>query len=725
MATIQDRIDLADGVSPALRRMVQAAELAAARFEMAGQAAGRISRAADFAAAARDLSDVGSAAAVAVASINEIHVGASMIPLPIHTAAGAVGNMNNELRQSTGILGGIRSSLASTFAQFTLANMAANYLQQFISMLANAPGKLAAMSDQYSGIIARLNLVTGSQEQTAALNDQIYYSALRARGGYAEMADAVSKIAMTAKEAFPDARTVVPFMENVQKLFTIGGTDAVRQKDALLQLTQALGSGKLQGDEFRSIAEAAPMIERVVAEFMGVTQGALKELSSKGEITAEIMKNAILGATDEINAKFNTIPLKWQDIWQNAKTVSFRAFVPVFEQISRLANSDIMKRFSAGIVGGVQLAAVAILGLMNNIEWLAGVAGNLYTQFQAAFDGLGTALMYLVGVWAIYEGGVIAATIATAAWGLVTSGMSAVGVLGMMVMDLASLFYTLGVAETYAGLSGAAMWFAVLAPVALVIAAVYLIVAAVNHFCGTSISATGIIFGAFAWLFENVYNMVAFAWNYFVAYAEFLQNFLKDPLSAMYNMFADIWNGIVQLVGQNINTIIGLINKIPGMDVGFADWGKATLDKKYIEGGIDLSDSRMDYKSGNVFSGYNMGESIINSIANWKPSMPPMPKPNNFNSIPGVDELTNASKDTANNTKAIKDAMEITDEDIKYLRDAAEQEVINKFTTAEIKVDMGGINNNVSSNVDLDGMVRYLNDSLLDTMFATAEGVHK
>lgn len=222
----------------------------------------------------------------------------------------------------------IESLKDSLTGSFIIGSIFGDMIFNAIEEIASIPSKLIKASDAYSGIMARLNLVAGGQEQAIALNEQIYQSALRARGPYDVMADSVSKIAMTAKEAFPDPRTIVPFMENIQKLFNIGGTDIERQKDALLQLTQALGSGKLQGDELRSIAEVAPLIEKYIADYMGVSMGEIKQLGADGEITAEIIKNAILGATDEINKQFETIPMKWEDIWTNIQSRISHAFQP-------------------------------------------------------------------------------------------------------------------------------------------------------------------------------------------------------------------------------------------------------------------------------------------------------------------------------------------------------------------------------------------------------------
>lgn len=195
----------------------------------------------------------------------------------IEKAKGAMEAMEGASAGASSALGSVKSAFSGMLSTFTMGNIAANVAMRIADAVAQIPGKLMEASDAYSGMQARLQMVSGSAERTAQMNDMIFQSALRARGSYDGMLDSVSKIAMTAKEAFPDARTVVPFVEEIQKLFAIGGTGVQQQKDAMLQLTQALGSGKLQGDEFRSIAEAAPLIEQMVAKEMGVTQGQLKK----------------------------------------------------------------------------------------------------------------------------------------------------------------------------------------------------------------------------------------------------------------------------------------------------------------------------------------------------------------------------------------------------------------------------------------------------------------
>lgn len=374
----------------------------------------------------------------------------------------------------------IESLKDSLTGSFIIGSIFGDMIFNAIEEIASIPSKLIKASDAYSGIMARLNLVAGGQEQAIALNEQIYKSALRARGPYDVMADSVSKIAMTAKEAFPDPRTVVPFMENIQKLFNIGGTDIERQKDALLQLTQALGSGKLQGDELRSIAEAAPLIEKYIADYMGVSMGEIKQLGADGEITAEIIKNAILGATDEINKQFETIPMKWEDIWTNIQSRISHAFQPVYVEINKLANSSLVKSFANNLVAAATIGANAINGLINNIKWLNSEFDNFYNKNKFAIDTIMVGFGGAISVLGLYGIALASVTTKTAILGVI----SKVGYVLQFIAYVPTaikLIRTLGIVQTLTAMSAAEMWGAIFLPIGAVVAGVYILTDGFNN----------------------------------------------------------------------------------------------------------------------------------------------------------------------------------------------------------------------------------------------------
>lgn len=695
MATLTQYLKLMDGVSGPLKKMAGAAQNLMNRQDAAAAAIERTESAANSLA-----KKSGRTSSV----LNKMANGVTGIADAALRAESALNGMMGKFRKVPDSGGG--GFLSSTIGQFAVGNIIGDMIMRGTEMALDKISGMVAKADMYSGMQARLEMIAGSQAEAVRLNDQIYASALRARGSYETMADSVSKIGLSAREAFPDPREIVPFVENVQKLFTIGGTGAEEQKNAMLQLTQALGSGRLQGDELRSIAEAAPMLNQVIADYMGVSIGEIKQLGAEGKITADIIKNAMLSATDEINAKFDQIPLKWQDVWTNITTRGDRALMPVYTAISDMANSPAAMAFADNAVLAVQVFSAALLGLMNNAEYLY----NIFNRYDA----------FIVPVlWMI-----VAAMAASRAQTLLAAGAAGAHAVASAAETAAIIALT--VAQDGLNVAMAANpWTWILYGIIAVVGAIYLGVAAVNEYADTNISATGLIAAAFMTAYAIISNIIAGQWNMFISFAEFLANVFVDPVSATYNLFANIWNGIVDLVGVAIENIIGMIAEIPGIskvvdiDTNFkaADY---KLDLKKIDGGVDLSDYRMcmlDYG--------NEADWAYNAAANWSfGDMLP--------ELPGVDPVSGASElsgikdgidNVAGNTKAIKDAMDIVDEDLKFYRDMAEQEVINRYTTARVDIKVEN-QNNIASEVDADGMITHLIDQLGEAMDAGGEAVH-
>lgn len=692
MATIKQMFELVDGVSPVINKLVRSVDKVAGKFDRTAKAASGMEIAAERGA-------------------NGIRTAAAQAASPIQTLGGLVLALNQRLRNvGDEAFSKIKAGVSGMVGQFALATIAANAFMSALSYISGIPDRLVRASDAYAGIQARLRLVAGGAQQAAELNDLIYASAQRARGSYEEMADSVSKIAMTARKAFPDAREVVPFMEGIQKLFVIGGTGVEQQKNALLQLTQALGSGRLQGDEFRSIAEAAPLIEQMVAKYMQIDPGKLKAISSEGKITADILRNSILTNLDMINAQFETMPRTWEQNMQVIRNAGQRAFAPVFVAINDLANSEAGQAFANAIAWGLYIAAQAILGVINNVKWLGGIIKDNRALIEPILMGLGIAFLAL---------GISAAS---------SGAMAAVGALAHAAASAIETAQLLALIVAQEGLNAALYacpltW--IIGLIVALVAVFYLAVAAVNYFAGTSISATGIIFAAFAEMFTSIVNHLKFVANVFIAFANFLGSVFQDPLGAIYNLFVDIWNGVSEYVGQAVNGIIDMINAIPGMDKirTFDHVETPTFQRKEI---ANAAFHINPFEYGNAV--YN-AQQAYEYGANMKfPGMPDglVPDTTPYTAVSSTDpeDIGKSGKRTADNTGAIKDAMELSEEDLKYLREAAEQEAINRYTTATVQIDMGGINNNISSDVDVDGMMTYMNDSLIQAMVAGAEGVH-
>lgn len=662
MAKITDTIELIDGVSPTFARIASAAENYANRMQSIGKATQSVSDSADY----------------------------------------AVGRF---------------SALKNVFAGSFLANMAIAAL----NMVKNQIMGVVELADHVAGTNARLQMISGSQENVVALNNMIFESAQKARGEYMTMADTVASLSVNARDAFPDPRETVGFVEGLQKLFVIGGASAENQKFALLQLQQSLASGKLQGDEFRSITENAPILQDMIAKTMGITRGELKELSTQGAITADVIKKAVLDNADEIEERFARMPKTWADHMTDIKNTAMKAFGPVVAYLSRIANSPAIKT----AVGGIKQAITSVAPVVYYVVDLINRGINLAVGAFSAASGFIQRHSFAVRAGLILAAtalGVFAAHALWAASGTIAAAVAAGMHAAASVADTAA---TEGLTAAFMGLNAtmfASPLFIIPAVIVLIVGALYLGVAAFNHFAGTSISATGIVVGAFSWAFAIIRNILVFFINMAIAVANFFASVWNNPLDAIYNLFADIWNGIVGLVAAAINNIIDMINKIPGIDkvksggFGHVDW---TVQTRQIAGRIANPVEYSDLTSAAQW-GYEQGASIgqISMPQVGTPAFDPSKLENQAGNIAGnTGKGADAAKRTA-------DALDSAQEDLRYLREIAEREAVNKYTTASVTIEMGGMTNNISNEMDIDGVVDVLSQGLLQSMAAGARKVH-
>ena len=276
---------------------------------------------------------------------------------------------------------------------------------------------LANTSDAMTSINARLELMTGNAEAAAAAQNEIYAAARRSRGAYTEMANLVSQLGMMAPKAFSDASgnlntgELVAFAEQLQKQMTISGASGQSAAAAMVQLTQGLSSGTLRGEELNSVLEQTPMIAKTIAEYMGVSTGEMRELASEGAITADVVKNAILGAAEETNAAYKQMPLTWSQVWTMGSNMALQAMQPVLDLISLAANNiDTLTPLVAGLTAAIAAYTIAQTAA-NAAAWL-GVAANqalvvsmLTNPFLWVAIGIGAAVA-AIAVWVQSVGGV-------------------------------------------------------------------------------------------------------------------------------------------------------------------------------------------------------------------------------------------------------------------------------------------------------------------------------
>ena len=601
------------------------------------------------------------------------------------------------------------------------------------------------LSDQLTSTTARLNLMNDGLQTTQDLQNMIYLSAERARGSYQATADAVSKLGLMAGDAFGSSEEIIAFMEQVNKQFTIAGTEAAGIDAAMLQLTQAMGSGVLRGEEYNSILEQAPNIIQAIADYMEVPKGQLKDMAAEGQITADIVKAAMFAAADDTNAKFESMPKTFSQIWTSFQNTALMAFQPVLQRMNEIANSEAFQEFVNNAIEGLSMVAGIALEIFDLLVGVAGAVADNWSWLSPIIYGVAAAL-------AVYYG-----------WLLLTKGaeMAMAAVHGIVavakgIMAAATMLVTGATwAETTAqyGLNAAMyacpiVWIIIL--IIALIALFYAAVAAVNKFAGTSVSATGIICGAFMVALAFIGNIFVALWNLVVdvfvliynlvaTVANFIGNVFTDPIGAVCRLFFDLADtvlGILQALASAIDAIFGsnLAGSVQGWRDSLGGWVDDTFGKgEEVMAKMNADDIKLGrFEYGAAWdAGYSFGEGIDESIANFDPS-------SLFNTnVPGADDYANLGNygsgiggigsgvdDIAGNTGKIADSMDITEEDLKYLRDIAEQEAVNRFTTAEITIEQTN-HNTVSGKMDLDGIVSGLTDAANEAVDRIAEGVHE
>lgn len=602
--------------------------------------------------------------------------------------------------------------------------------------------KALDLSDTLTSTTARLNLMNDGLQTTQDLQNMIYLSAERSRGAYQATADAVSKLGLMAGDAFGSSEEIVAFMEQVNKQFTIAGTETAGIEAAMLQLTQAMGSGVLRGEEYNSILEQAPNIIQAIADYMDVPKGQLKDMAAEGQITADIVKAAMFAAADETNAKFESMPMTFSQIWTSFQNTALMAFQPVLNRMNEIANSDAFQNFVNDAITGLSTVAGIALEIFDLLVGVASAVADNWSWLSPIIYGVAAALVVYYTALGIYNG-----------IQLISNGIKAAAALqekihaASLAMETGATFAATAAQYGFnAALYACPITWIIILIIAL-IALFYAAVAAVNKFAGTSVSATGIICGAFMVALAFIGNIFVALWNLVVdvfvliynlvaEVANFIGNVFTDPIGAVCRLFfglADTVLGILQALASAIDAIFG--SNLAGSVQGWRDSLGGWVDETFGKGdevmakmnADDMKLARFEYGAA-WDAGYNFGEGIDESISNFDPSSlfdTNVPSASDYSDLSNYTAgIGDGVGDIADNTGSIADSMDITEEDLKYLRDIAEQETINRFTTAEITIEQTN-HNTVSGKIDLDGVVDGLTDAVNEAVDIIAEGVHE
>lgn len=628
------------------------------------------------------------------------------------------------------------------------------------------------LSDQLASTTARLNLMNDGLQTTQDLQNRIFLSAERARGSYQATADSVSKLGLMAGDAFGSSEEIIAFMEQVNKQFIIAGTEAAGIDAAMLQLTQAMGSGVLRGEEYNSILEQAPNIIQAIADYMEVPKGQLKDMAAEGKITADIVKAAMFAAADETNEKFESMPMTFEQVWTSLENTALMALQPVFEKLNEVANSDNFTQTVDHAANALSMLAAAALTVIEHIAnsqvlWnfvntavdafsvIGALALGIFDLIFAGIELLGDNWSWLspiilgvAGALAVYYGWQMAVN----GVNLISKGIHVAMAAVQMLHAAATGGLTAATAAEIAaqnGLNGAMyacpiVWIIIL--IIGLIALFYAAVAAVNKFAGTSVSATGMICGVFMIaaafignLFVTLINFVidifVVLWNFIAVFANFFGNVFDDPVGAIARLFFDLVDsilGLLESLASAIDTIFGsnLAGAVSGWRDSLGSWVNETFGQgEEIMAKMDASGMHLDrFEYGAAWdAGYSFGEGIDESIANFDPSSlfgtTDIPSSDDYAGALADGAIGGGIDDIAGNTGAMADAMDITGEELKYLRDIAEQEAINRYTTAEITIEQTN-HNTVKNGMDLDGIMSGMTDMVNEAIDISTEGVH-
>lgn len=716
MATIRSQMVLNDGISGVLRKINTALNTTLNAFEQVQRASGR----------AVDTAQIQAARAALVEANREVDDMAE----GYRRAAQQDEVLNKGLRNGTSAADGLLGKVKGIVA--TLA--------------AGAGAKaLLGLSDKLTSTTARLSFLVDDGGSVDELEQKIMASAQRSRAAYLDTASAIASMGANAGRAFESNDELIAFMEQVNKQFVIGGATAEGQSAAMLQLTQAMAAGALRGEELNSILENAPGIARAIESYMGVAEGSIKSYAEEGLITADVVKNALLSVADETNAKFESMPMTWAQICTKMQNTALAAFEPMLTRLNQVANSA---QFNTVIDGAI-----------NGLAMLASVATGV-------LDLLINGASFVVDNWSwispiVY--GLVAAFIAYNAVALITNGINAAMALAegvkaaaLMMSTGATFAQTAAQYGLNAALAACPITWIVVAVIALV-AAIYAACSAIAKFTGIANSGFGVIAGGinvviqfFVNLSLTVANIALGIWNALGACAQNIGIAFSNVISGVQAWFYNLLSTALTVVAG----ICEALNKLPFVEFDYSGITNAASDyaAKAAEAsgniqdfvsvgdafneGMSTFDTWQDGWVGDAFNaGANWGDGVASGISDAVGGLFDMDLGAATDYGAGglgtggygdfaMDDLLGNTGQTAANTGAAADALSTSTEELEYLRDIAERDAINRFTTAEVRIDMTGMTNRIEGGADLDGVISTLTDGFTEALLTAAEGVH-
>lgn len=660
-----------------------------------------------------------------------------------------VGNTERYIRDNVDEQGRFNQEVSAGTQQ---ANELTNTIKRAVAAYVSIQtvGKALNISDELVQTTSRLNMMNDGVQTTAELVNMVYAAAQDARGSFSQMADVVARFGNNAKDAFSSSEEVVAFADLIQKQMTIAGASTQEAANAELQLSQALGSGVLRGDELNSIFEQAPNLIQNIADYLDVPIGKIREMAADGELSADVVKAAIFSAADDINSKFNEMPMTWGQIWQSMQNTALIAFQPVLQRLNDLANSEAFQTFIQGAIEAMATLANILLNIFELVGTVGGFIADNWSVISPIIYGVIAALAVYAAYLGIVKGIEIASAAATAIHSVAMSAK--IGVMAALTGQ------TMAATAAQMGYNGALYACPVIWIIVLIIALIAVIMAvcsAIAKMTGIANSGFGVITGGVNVVIQFFKNLGLTVANIALGIGNAIAALASNMMTAFHNAICSIQSWFYNLLSTALSVIEGIcsaLNKLPFVEFDYSGISSAADD--YAAKASEAAGNKEDYQS--ISDAFNEGfttfdafqdgwaSDAFNAGAAWGDGV--ADKVSNFSlsdvfgqtDIPNVGDYTSGFSDAIansgvgdgignidDNTGKIKDSLDITEEDLKYLRDIAEQEAINRFTTAEINVDMSGMQNTVNSGDDIDGFMTKLTDSVNEAVDNMTEGVHE
>ena len=711
---IQTSIQLVDKMTAPMHNMISAANTLCSAF---GDIEGASSK-------AFDMSKVNQARAQIAAASQQMEE----VSGAADNAASAQQRMNSSASAGSGVIGDLAkkaAGLIATYASF----------QGIKSVL--------GVSDELTSTQARLDQMNAQLGGTDLKIKDIYSVAQNARGSLGDMASVVARFGNNAKDAFSSTDEVVKFASIVQKQMTIAGASTDEAANAELQLSQALGSGVLRGDELNSIFEQAPNLIQSIADYMNVPIGQIRSMASEGKLSSDVVKQAILASADEVDAKFNQMPMTWAQVGQSIKNTAEMAFQPVLDKVNQLANSPGFQNFVNNAMGALTKVASVTLDIMNGIANVGNWISENWTIIQPIILGI-------VGALGLYAAAMLTINIING----ISAALETVKAASQMMATGATLAETAAQYGLNAALAACPITW-ILVMIIAVIAAIFAVCGAIAQLTGVANSGFGVICGGinvviqfFVNLGLAVANIAIGIWNAMSAVAQNIviafhnaigkvQAFFLNLASTAATVVANIANALNKLPFVNIDTS-GLTSAAASFKSKASEAGTAEEYKSISAAFSKGMSTNNAFSKGWASSAFKSGASFGDGAA--KKVKGAFNLKNLTKSLGGSSSLAagksnagnlanNAAKTagntgkTAGNTGKIAKSVNASKDDLDFIRKMADRRAINRFTTAQIKVQMTN-NNKVSSTMDLDGMVDYLANGVQQAMEASAEGAY-